>query len=123
MIEIHTLEGPEYYEVVIAVDTDIADEKLWEDLSSFWSSHKARKREGCKRKMLEMLANTCFEVQVGNDYNSFGVMNAFEDREGWCRMDGSMGILIVSVDIIEFDSRLLDTKIQKTMPKPPTGNM
>jgi hypothetical protein len=127
MIEQVTVSDWNDHEVVLAIDTDKVTDKTWEELSSFWGGHKERVRSGsCKEEMLKQLAELCLWLQVSNDYNSFGVMNAFTDgnyTEGWPKMDGSFGILIVHVDSVEFNCTVSSvvTELDK-MPEAPKGN-
>lgn len=54
-------------------------------------------------EFMKKLAIECFIVGMENSWNENGVMHQFEDREGWPRIDGSIGVTILSIDNLRFD--------------------
>jgi len=44
------------------------------------------------------LAKECFHIAYSNNYNTHGVVEEFEGKEGYCKMDGSNGIWITHTD-------------------------
>lgn len=123
MIKQYTLQDTQTdQEVTIVVDYEKLDPKLWEELSSFWSEHDERS-DDYEAGMLKMIAETALEVQVSHNYNTLGVISWFEKVEGWCKMDGSLGIMITNVDTLDFECVQCSNPIElKEMPQLPKGN-
>ncbi|MHB8209121.1 DUF2528 family protein [Mucilaginibacter sp.] len=111
--------GPTSWKCQIAIDEDfkvpfINDEtKLPEDtkwaikeMVEFWGWWQERldRNEGDYTKtFLQQLAREINYIQVEYDYNLRGVIEEFENREGWFKMDGSLGIEILSIDDFEME--------------------
>lgn len=79
----------------------------------FWANSKSLLDDNdgdYTKAFLKMLARECFLIVTTTQYNLNGVIDEFVNREGWCRMDGSMGIKITSVD--EFDPDYSDFEIE-----------
>ncbi|WP_046007024.1 DUF2528 family protein [Pseudoalteromonas rubra] len=98
------------YEVTFAIDHSKINEAQWHQLNNFWIDAEDRLDEADGNVMtavLVHLAKHCMCLQVTHDYNSYGVMSAFdcekgEGQEGWPKMDGSQGILIQHCEPFEF---------------------
>ena len=96
---------------VFAVDHSIMTEKEFHEINSFWGDDDYRLQEedgNVVYAVLKMLAKFCFRHQTYDSLNQLGLVALFDYErgngvEGWPKMDGSEGILIVSVDIPEFD--------------------
>lgn len=78
----------------------------------FWYDSKQRLNENngdyVKTFLKQLASRILFEAANGN--NLYGVVSSFDDREGWCKMDGSFGIEILQVD--EFDIEQSDFSIE-----------
>lgn len=124
MIIKHKLETFEGKEVHIVQDTEVFTEAMWEDLSAFWCGHKERNdgTNNYKRGCLRMIADLCLAIQVSENFNTYGVMKAFDDLEGYPKMDGSVGLLITYVEDVDFETDLLDSIKLDKMPNKPNGN-
>lgn len=119
------------HEVRFAINHSKVTDKDWHEMNDFWGGAKYRLNDAgddIVKAVLCMLASHCLQLQVSNDLNTYGVMNAFdwddrEGQEGWPKMDGSHGILITSVDTVEFESYLFNRENITKMPEPPSGNL
>lgn len=79
----------------------------------FWANHKSLLEDNdgdYTKAFLKMLARECFLITVEKQYNLNGLIEEFEDREGWCNMDGSFGIKIIQAD--DFDPDYSDFEIE-----------
>lgn len=54
-------------------------------------------------EVMKKYAMEAIRVSTFNNYNTFGVKNEFDSREGFARLDGSMGIELLRVNGYEFD--------------------
>ncbi len=63
------------------------------------------------RAFLQQLARQAFLICVGENYNTYGIVEEFNDLEGWCKMDGSQGIKITNTD--DFDAAYSDFHIKQ----------
>jgi hypothetical protein len=71
----------------------------------FWSGYEGRLRnnEGDYTKtFLQQLSREINIIQIIESYNLTGVIEAFNDREGWFTLDGSSGIWINFIDDVDF---------------------
>ena len=92
--------------VSFQVDTDVfTAEKANETLTFFtWIYDKGADPvdEVMKKYAIEAIKQATF-----NNYNEFGVITAFEDNEGFGRLDGSIGITLLEVTGYDFDESQL----------------
>lgn len=76
------------------------------DMVEFWSNYEYRLElnDGDYIKtFLQNLAREILYIITEYNYNISGVISEFKNREGWCVMDGSKGIKIISIDDFEFE--------------------
>jgi hypothetical protein len=107
---------------VFAVDHNKADNELFHQMNNFWSGAKYRLDESngdVVLAVLKMVAKYCFSYQAYHSLNNYGMMSHFgsgEDKssgvEGYPRLDGSYGILLMRVDVPEFS---IDEQVQVNM--------
>lgn len=100
--------GPTWWECTVEIDHN--DETLAniKSMVEFWMGWEDRleTNDGDYTKtFLQQLAREICMIEVEFNYNLVGVTGEFNNREGWCKMDGSMGIKIVNVDDFEFEHR------------------
>jgi hypothetical protein len=119
--------------VVFVVDHDKITNESFHALNNFWSDSESRLDDAngdVVIAVLKMFAEYCLKHQMYHSLNNYGMMSHFgtDDRphsgvEGYPRMDGSVGILLVSVDTpeIEIDDDVKTEKVDK-MPEPPKPN-
>jgi hypothetical protein len=99
------------FDVTFAIDHSKITNEQWHQINSFWGDADYRLDEAkgnVVKAVLVMLAQQCMQIQVSNNFNSRGVMCAFnwddgEGVEGWPKMDGSKGILIQHCQPFEFE--------------------
>lgn len=125
-----TITINETYKVTFAIDHKLLESKnILKDMHNFWVDADFRLSE-CNGNILKAVLGHAAEIayiqQVSDDLNSYGVMESFNELEGWCPMDGSFGILLKHIDEYEFyfdPANGYKTKKLSEMPKPPEGNI
>lgn len=65
-------------------------------------------------EIMKKIAIKCISIATAESYNVYGVISEFEDLEGFARLDGSAGILLIDIAEYEFEERDLDLKISET---------
>ena len=55
-------------------------------------------------EVMKKYALEAIQIATFNNYNEHGVISEFEDNEGFARIDGSLGITLISVQRYEFGS-------------------
>ena len=113
---------------VFAVDHSIMTEEKFHEINSFWSGDDDRLEEedgNVVYAVLKLLAKYCFALQVSRGLNQYGLVNHFDYEksggvEGWPKMDGSAGILILRVGTPEFeiDDEVKVVSLDKMPPAP-----
>lgn len=61
--------------------------------------------------VLKKYALEVIHEATSNNYNTHGVISAFDNKEGFCRLDGSNGIKLTYVEKFEFDEDDLEMKV------------
>lgn len=92
--------------ITFVVDTDVLKQEELQEMHTFWMSHEERLAEfdgDLLYAVLSMIAKTALHEQFSNDYNLRGIISQFDyddggGLEGFCKMDGSHGIKIVSYE-------------------------
>ncbi len=78
------------------------------ELVEFWSGADFRLKENNDNYLHTFLKYLCPEVlsvQIEFNRGVSAVIKQFENREGWCALDGSAGIKLTSVDGMEFSDQ------------------
>lgn len=68
---------------------------------SEWESLLSDNNGDYTSAFLKQLARQAYMIASSNQYNTYGVVEEFNDMEGWCKMDGSCGIKILSTDDVD----------------------
>lgn len=74
----------------------------------FWSGWKEKLQENEKSYINTFLKNLCAEcivVSIEFQCNKIGVIRHFEEREGWCKLDSSEGIKLLSISQMELSDQ------------------
>ncbi len=74
------------------------------EMVEFWSGYLERlslNKGDYLHTFLKSLAHEVFLIQLEGNWNTEGVIDQFENREGWFNMDGSCGINIIDVEGVE----------------------
>lgn len=99
-----TWEGAELH---VAIDHEVMTEDRLHEINDFWIDGEDRLDEedgNVLDAVLKRLAQLCFVEQMYHDWNAYGLVKKFDwddpncYLEGWPKMDGSAGILIVEAD-------------------------
>lgn len=64
-------------------------------------------------EVMKKYAIEAIRIASVNNYNKSGVLLEFMNNEGYHKVDGSAGIILVSVSEFEFDERDLEVKIKE----------
>ena len=109
----YTIQYDWMFDVVVTIDHDVmTDEKLHE-INNFWSGAEERLRRSkgnVTDAVLRMLALRAFHMTI-TDLDAIGRLRRGEE-EGWPPLDGSEGILLVSLDDFEFDEDEISIKME-----------
>lgn len=100
--------GPTFWECQIFIDWSFPHtQNAIETMIRFWSGGEGRLYTNggdYEKTFLQQLAREISYIMAGEHHlNVEGVKDAFKNREGWCKMDGSLGIEILDVDDFSFD--------------------
>jgi len=101
---------------VIEIDfnhPDVVDKiKNMVEFWSGWEDLLYDNDEDYVKAFLKMTGADIQRVALERDYNTQGVRSAYDDREGWYKMDGTDGITILQHSTIEWDED--DFEIEET---------
>lgn len=100
--------------VTVEVDDEKMPDDMLEQINGFWSGAEDRlldADDNLLNAVLTLLAETVFRIQFSDDLNTYGVVKAFENLEGWPTMDGTYGFKIIDAESFEIDP--FDISIQK----------
>lgn len=83
------------------VDTNVFTKEMAQETLNFftWEYNKENDPvdEVMKKYAMQVIQTATFE-----SYNVYGVISEFEDKEGFCKLDGSTGITLLEVSEFEF---------------------
>lgn len=74
------------------------------EMVEFWSGSESRLKENggsYLKTFLKYLCQTALSIQMEKNYNLSGVLEAFENLEGWCSMNGDCGIKITYLEQLD----------------------
>lgn len=74
------------------------------EMVEFWSGSENRLKENNNdylKTFLKYLCQTALSIQMEKNYNLSGVLDVFENLEGWCEMNGDCGIKITYLEQID----------------------
>ena len=114
--------------ITFVVDTDVLNQDNLQDMHEFWHGHEQGLEEfkgDMLHAVLSNVARVALTGQFNMGYNIFGLVSQFdyddgEGIEGYCKMDGSMGIKIVSYEelsIGDFTAHETVVSSEDTLPK------
>lgn len=75
-----------------------------EELQSFWYGSKEKlsdEKGDYVKAFLKQLCQECLAIALEGNWNSDGVRDKFVNKEGYCRLDGSAGIKLLSITLME----------------------
>lgn len=94
------------WEMTVVIDHEKANKHI-KEMVEFWHGWEKRMKDNNDNYTSIFLKQLGFEVfyQIMSEgYNLTGILYLFsEGHEGWCRMDGTFGITIISVDESDID--------------------
>ena len=97
-------------ECTFIVDTDkFTSEHAKATLEFF--TWKYNKKADPIDEVLKKYAIEAIKISSKYNYNTYGVIHEFEDHEGFCKIDGSMGITLTAINSFEFEDDQLEMKI------------
>lgn len=65
-------------------------------------------------EVMKKYAIVAMNIATQEDYNEYGVISEFNDKEGFCKIDGSSGIKLISISGFEIEEHLLEMTIETT---------
>lgn len=99
-------------DISFIVDTEVFTADVAKETLKFFAWDYDRENDPVD-EVMKKYAMEVIEVATFNDYNSYGVIDEFDDREGFCKLDGSMGILLVHSESYVFDEDKLSCEIKE----------
>lgn len=66
-----------------------------------WKSDLAYNNGNYIQTFLKNLCDVCLKVALEGNWNKDGVISEFEGKEGWCSLDGSNGVKLISLSGID----------------------
>lgn len=90
-------------QVTLAVDTDIFTKEMAMEHINFFLNNFDNSHETAIDYAIRSHAKACLYSAIQGDYNAFGVMDDMSNQEGYFPVDGSKGIVLVSVGKFELD--------------------
>lgn len=91
--------------ITVEINDDENTKQLMDMCNKFWFGYQQRlddENGDITNTFLKLLCGTALSVQQTNDYNLYGVIQEFNDMEGWCRLDGSDGIKLTGIEWLTF---------------------
>jgi len=82
--------------------------ELMSEMVLFWSDGKRRMAENNSNVLeafLKMLCQIAMVIAQEGNKNYQGVIDALKDEEGWAPLDGSAGIKLMKVELMELDKQ------------------
>lgn len=64
-------------------------------------------------EVMKKYAMSVIRISTFENYNTYGVIEEFKKKEGFCSIDGSMGIKLIDVTPYEFDWDQLQVEISQ----------
>jgi hypothetical protein len=89
--------------VSLLVDTEIFTDELAKSLLEFFTWRYDEDAPPVEEYM-NKLALECLRVGFTGNWNEFGVIDEFEDKEGFPHLDGTNGIWLFSIDNLDLDN-------------------
>ena len=96
--------GPTWWECTIAIDHSPEVDARIKEMVEHWTGYKGRLADNkgdYTKTFLQDLAREINYIQAEYNYNLEGVIGEFDNRDGYYKMDGTMGITIVDIDDFE----------------------
>lgn len=62
-------------------------------------------------EVMKKYAMEAIRIATFNNYNEYGVKSEFNQLEGYCKVDGSMGVELMSVEGYDFDDDALSMEV------------
>jgi len=94
------------------VNTDIFTEQSAKEVLDFWT-WTYDKENDLIDECIKKYAFECIILSGENNFTLLGIKDAFENKEGWTKIDGSMGIEILTNDCFEFEENNMVMDIKK----------
>ena len=88
--------------VSFEIDTEVFTEEVANATLEFFTWDYDKENNPID-EVLKKYALEAIRVATFNDFNEYGVISEFENKEGYCRLDGSNGIELVEITGYEFD--------------------
>jgi len=98
-----------YYdaEAVFEIDLDIFTKEIANSTLEFfdWSYDED---EDPIKEVLKKYAIEAIKIATYHNYNTYGVICEFNNNEGFCKLDGSMGIKLTKIQSIQFNDLTIE---------------
>lgn len=89
-------------EACFKVDTDIFTKEHAKETLEFFAWDYDKEADPID-EVMKKYAIECIRVATFNNFNVFGVKQDFKNKEGFCNIDGTMGIELNVISGYEFD--------------------
>lgn len=98
-------------EACFKVDTDVFTEEMAKETLNFFTWDFDKDADPID-EVMKKYAMEAIKIATFNNYNLFGVKEEFMSNEGFCKVDGSMGIELNVVSGYEFDESNLSMEVK-----------
>lgn len=101
-------------DITVEIDFSFVDNNgrnidvIIKDMVDFWQGYKDRLSNNCNNYLntfLKQLCKKCIMILANDKLSLNGLINEFNDLEGWYNMDGSYGIRIIGYSEIDLDNQ------------------
>ncbi len=102
-------------DVLIDWDYELHNKSAYKDVEDmvkqmveFWAGWREKLKENkgnYTENFLKNFCEQCLLYSAYDNYNVVGIIDEFNDKEGWCPMDGSWGITLLDISPPDFGSQ------------------
>ena len=103
-------------EVDFIIDTDVFTPEIAMTTLEFFTWEYDKEADPVD-EVMKKYALEAIRIATFNNYNKFGVIREFMNNEGYCKVDGSRGIILTGISEYQFDESALGfeiTELNKT---------
>jgi len=108
---------PTFASIEVSIDYDysykfgdriVTMEESIKEQAMFWHGSNRRLKDNSGSYLKTFLKHLCETIMIAsaaNNLNEFGIIDVFNAKEGWCGLDGSRGIKLLSLEPMEIDNQ------------------
>jgi len=109
MIKIYKFQYDYWCDVIFEVDTEKYTEELALTTLEFFTWHYNKTSDPII-EVLKKISIQCLSLSL-DGYNIYGVIEDFDNKEGFPKLDGSLGLKLITIDDFSLDEDNLSLEI------------